>query len=157
MTAARRLMPNLTLPFMARVQQAFYAENRDVTAGDEIASIAGGAGSTALNSAQPLQHPKHRTKPSAIFSPHRNSASAASRPSSPAARTKGYASSPTATAPSRATGRPAGALARRRRAGHESRCAAIAEHGQASPTSRPYIGLDSKIGSQPTAAPAYSD
>ena len=41
---ARRLMPNLTLPFMARVQQAFYAENRDVTAGDEIASIAEEAG-----------------------------------------------------------------------------------------------------------------
>ena len=30
---ARRLMPNLTLPFMARVQQAFYAENRDMTDG----------------------------------------------------------------------------------------------------------------------------
>lgn len=41
---ARRLMPNLTLPFMARIQQAFYAENRDVTAGEEIASIAEEAG-----------------------------------------------------------------------------------------------------------------
>ncbi len=41
---ARRLMPNLTLPFMARVQQAFYAENRDVTEAEEIASIAEEAG-----------------------------------------------------------------------------------------------------------------
>jgi putative protein-disulfide isomerase len=37
---ARRLMPRMALPFMARVQQAFYAENRDMTAADEIAAVA---------------------------------------------------------------------------------------------------------------------
>jgi len=41
---ARRLMPKLTLSFMARIQQAFYAENRDVTAADEIAAVAEEAG-----------------------------------------------------------------------------------------------------------------
>ena len=41
---ARRLLPKLTLPFMARVQQAFYAENRDMTAADEIAAVAEEAG-----------------------------------------------------------------------------------------------------------------
>ena len=33
-------MPRMALPFMARVQQAFYAENRDMTAADEIAAVA---------------------------------------------------------------------------------------------------------------------
>ena len=42
--AARRLMPRLALPFMARVQQAFYAENRDVTAAQELAQVAEDAG-----------------------------------------------------------------------------------------------------------------
>ena len=41
---ARRLMPHMALPFMARVQQAFYAENRDMTAADEIAQVAEEAG-----------------------------------------------------------------------------------------------------------------
>jgi putative protein-disulfide isomerase len=41
---ARRLMPRMALPFMARVQQAFYAENRDMTAADEIAQVAEEAG-----------------------------------------------------------------------------------------------------------------
>src|SRR5262245_61485781 len=41
---ARRLLPRMTLPFMARVQQAFYAENRDMTAADEIALVADEAG-----------------------------------------------------------------------------------------------------------------
>jgi putative protein-disulfide isomerase len=41
---ARRLMPRMALPFMARVQQAFYAENRDMTAADEIAEVAEEAG-----------------------------------------------------------------------------------------------------------------
>jgi putative protein-disulfide isomerase len=40
----RRLKPELALAFMARVQQAFYAENRDMTATDEIASVAEEAG-----------------------------------------------------------------------------------------------------------------
>jgi putative protein-disulfide isomerase len=41
---ARRLLPRLALPFMARMQQAFYAENRDMTAADEIATVAEEAG-----------------------------------------------------------------------------------------------------------------
>jgi len=41
---ARRLLPRLALPFMARIQQAFYAENRDMTAADEIAAVAEEAG-----------------------------------------------------------------------------------------------------------------
>lgn len=41
---ARRLLPRMALPFMARIQQAFYAENRDITAADEIAGVAEDAG-----------------------------------------------------------------------------------------------------------------
>jgi putative protein-disulfide isomerase len=41
---ARRLLPRMALPFMARIQQAFYAENRDVTAPEEIAGVAEEAG-----------------------------------------------------------------------------------------------------------------
>ncbi len=41
---ARRLLPKLALPFMARIQQAFYAENRNVTDADEIAAVAEEAG-----------------------------------------------------------------------------------------------------------------
>jgi putative protein-disulfide isomerase len=40
----RRMQPRLALPFMARIQQAFYAENRDMTAPDEIAGVAEEAG-----------------------------------------------------------------------------------------------------------------
>jgi putative protein-disulfide isomerase len=41
---ARRLMPRMALPFMARIQQAFYAENRDMTAAEQIAGVAEEAG-----------------------------------------------------------------------------------------------------------------
>ena len=41
---ARRLKPAMELPFMARIQQAFYAENRDMTSADEIADVAEEAG-----------------------------------------------------------------------------------------------------------------
>jgi putative protein-disulfide isomerase len=41
---ARRLLPRLELPFMARISQAFYAENRDVTSPEEIAGVAEEAG-----------------------------------------------------------------------------------------------------------------
>ena len=37
-------MPKLALAFMGRVQQAFYAENRDMTSPDEIAAVAEEAG-----------------------------------------------------------------------------------------------------------------
>lgn len=38
--AARRLDPEKTLPFLARVQQAFYAENRNTADGNVLADIA---------------------------------------------------------------------------------------------------------------------
>jgi putative protein-disulfide isomerase len=41
---ARRLMPDLALGFMGRIQQAFYAENRDMTSTREISAIAEDAG-----------------------------------------------------------------------------------------------------------------
>jgi putative protein-disulfide isomerase len=41
---ARRLIPGIALPFMARISQAFYAENRDMTSPDEIAAVAEEAG-----------------------------------------------------------------------------------------------------------------
>jgi putative protein-disulfide isomerase len=41
---ARRLMPRMALPLMARISQAFYAENRDMTSADEIAAVAEEAG-----------------------------------------------------------------------------------------------------------------
>src|SRR5690606_4096329 len=41
---ARRLMPRMALPFMTRIQQAFYAENRDMTAPAEIGEVASEAG-----------------------------------------------------------------------------------------------------------------
>ena len=41
---ARRMLPHMALPFMARIQQAFYAENRDITSASEIADIADEAG-----------------------------------------------------------------------------------------------------------------
>jgi putative protein-disulfide isomerase len=41
---ARRLKPQMALPFMARISQAFYAENRDMTSGEEIAAVAEEAG-----------------------------------------------------------------------------------------------------------------
>jgi putative protein-disulfide isomerase len=42
--AARRLLPRMGLPFMARLSQAFYAENRDMTSSAEIAEVAEEAG-----------------------------------------------------------------------------------------------------------------
>jgi putative protein-disulfide isomerase len=41
---ARRLMPKMAMAFMARVQQAFYAENRDMTSSEELAVVAEEAG-----------------------------------------------------------------------------------------------------------------
>ena len=41
---ARRLKPQMALPFMARISQAFYAESRDMTSADEIAAVADEAG-----------------------------------------------------------------------------------------------------------------
>jgi putative protein-disulfide isomerase len=41
---ARRLLPKMALPFKARVSRAFYAENRDMTAAEEIFDVAEEAG-----------------------------------------------------------------------------------------------------------------
>lgn len=41
---ARRLRPDMALAFNARLSQAFYAENRDITAVDEITAVAEEAG-----------------------------------------------------------------------------------------------------------------
>ena len=41
---ARRLLPRLALPFMGRIAQAFYAENRDMTSAEEISAVAEEAG-----------------------------------------------------------------------------------------------------------------
>jgi putative protein-disulfide isomerase len=41
---ARALQPRMALPFMGRISQAFYAENRDMTSPEEIAAVAEGAG-----------------------------------------------------------------------------------------------------------------
>ena len=41
---ARRLLPRLALPFMGRIAQAFYAENRDMTSAEEISALAEEAG-----------------------------------------------------------------------------------------------------------------
>jgi putative protein-disulfide isomerase len=40
----RRLRPDMTLPFKARISRAFYAENRDMTSADKIADVAAEAG-----------------------------------------------------------------------------------------------------------------
>lgn len=41
---ARRLLPRMALPFKARISQAFYAENRDMTSAEEIVALAEEAG-----------------------------------------------------------------------------------------------------------------
>ncbi len=42
--SARRLLPRITLPFKTRVSRAFYAENRNMTAPEEIFDVAEEAG-----------------------------------------------------------------------------------------------------------------
>ncbi len=74
---ARRLMPNLALGFMGRIQQAFYAENRDMTCDEEIATSPRRRGSHARSSPTPSSPPTPATRPSATSSPPSSSASAA--------------------------------------------------------------------------------
>jgi putative protein-disulfide isomerase len=57
---ARRLLPRLALPFMARVQEAFYAQNRDMTSADEIAAVAEEAGFNREEFAQAFLAPDTR-------------------------------------------------------------------------------------------------
>ena len=63
---ARRLLPRLALPFMGRISQAFYAENRDMTSADEIAEVAEEAGFDRDAFATPSSRPTPATRPSAI-------------------------------------------------------------------------------------------
>ncbi len=57
---ARRLLPRMALPFMSRVSQAFYAENRDMTSADEIAAVAEEAGFEREKFAQEFLAPDTR-------------------------------------------------------------------------------------------------
>ncbi len=60
--AARRLMPRMALPFMARIQQAFYAENRDMTAAEEIAGVAEEAGFDRAGFSEAFAAPETRNE-----------------------------------------------------------------------------------------------
>jgi putative protein-disulfide isomerase len=59
---ARRLLPRMALPFMARIQQAFYAENRDMTAVDEIAGVAEEAGFDRAGFSEAFAAPETRNE-----------------------------------------------------------------------------------------------
>jgi putative protein-disulfide isomerase len=59
---ARRLMPRMALPLMARVQQAFYAENRDMTSPEAIADVAEEAGFDRAGFAQGFASPEARNE-----------------------------------------------------------------------------------------------
>jgi putative protein-disulfide isomerase len=59
---ARRLMPRMALPFMARIQQAFYAENRDMTAPEAIAEVAEEAGFERAGFAEAFASPEVRNE-----------------------------------------------------------------------------------------------
>ena len=59
---ARRLMPHMALPFMARIQQAFYAESRDMTAAQTIAEVAEEAGFDRAGFAQAFASPEVRNE-----------------------------------------------------------------------------------------------
>ena len=118
---ARRLMPRMALPFMARIQQAFYAENRDMTAPEVIAEVAEEAGFDRAAFAAAFASPETRNETFRDFL---------------TAQSLGIHGFPTLIAGSEAqrlcpphqrlpaaggSGRAAGALARRRRAGDEGR------------------------------------
>jgi len=60
--AARRLMPRMALPFMARVQQAFYAENRDMTAAEELSRVAEEAGLDRTSFGEAFAAPESRNE-----------------------------------------------------------------------------------------------
>jgi putative protein-disulfide isomerase len=57
---ARRLMPRMALPFMGRIQQAFYAENRDMTEPGMIADVAEEAGFDRADFAEAFDNPQTR-------------------------------------------------------------------------------------------------
>jgi putative protein-disulfide isomerase len=59
---ARRLLPRMALPFMVRIQQAFYAENRDMTAPGEIAEVAEEAGFDRAGFTQAFASPEVRNE-----------------------------------------------------------------------------------------------
>ncbi|KAB2917951.1 MAG: DsbA family protein [Hyphomicrobiaceae bacterium] len=55
---ARQLLPKFALAFMGRIQRAFYAENRDMTAAEEIADVAEEAGFDRAAFAQTFAAPE---------------------------------------------------------------------------------------------------
>ena len=65
--AARRLMPRMALPFMARIQQAFYAENRDMTSAAAISEVAEGAGFDRARFGATFAAPETRNETSRDF------------------------------------------------------------------------------------------
>jgi putative protein-disulfide isomerase len=58
----RRLQPTLALAFMARIQQAFYAENRDMTSANEISCVAEEAGLARQAFAEAFSAPATRNE-----------------------------------------------------------------------------------------------
>jgi putative protein-disulfide isomerase len=60
--AVRRLQPTFALPFMARLQQAFYAENRDLTSASEICCLAEEAGLARQSFAETFAEPATRNE-----------------------------------------------------------------------------------------------
>jgi len=58
----RRLLARLALPFLARISQAFYAENRDMTAADEIVGVAEEAGFDRKEFAEAFLAPETRNE-----------------------------------------------------------------------------------------------
>ena len=60
--AVRRLQPTFALPFMARLQQAFYAENRDLTSASEICCLAEEAGLARQRFAETFAEPATRNE-----------------------------------------------------------------------------------------------
>jgi putative protein-disulfide isomerase len=60
--SVRRLQPALALPFLARMQPAFYAENRDITAPEEIAGVAEEAGLAQADFVEMISAPPRRNE-----------------------------------------------------------------------------------------------
>ena len=97
---ARRLLPRLALPFMARISQAFYAENRDMTSAEEIAGVAEEAGFDRGQFSDCLPCARHPQRDVPRF-PHRPGAGHPRLPDAHCRQRgrRATPSSPTATAP----------------------------------------------------------
>jgi putative protein-disulfide isomerase len=96
---ARRLLPRLALPFMARISQAFYAENRDVTSAEEIAGVAEEAGFDRSVFSEAFLGPDARNATFRDFLTAQELGIRGFPTLIAGSEAKGYPSSPTATAP----------------------------------------------------------